>query len=200
MTIQMSAPAPAFGSGLDAATSIEHERAAARAAGYAAGWSAGAQAAQAAAERDASVRRQRADAEEAAATARLSSVMEALAEAATQARAAGEQTRDDLSRAVLDTALQLAAAVLGHEPLAAENPGRDALQRALAVEPSAAAPVVRLHPEDAATLTSLDIPSNVRVAADPGLSRGDAVIDHVDGRACVILADALARARAVLLP
>ncbi len=80
MTIQIVRARTAFGaSGLDAATSVEHERAAARAAGYAAGWSAGAQAAQAAAAagrvRPPSARP---TPRQAAATARLSSVMEAL--------------------------------------------------------------------------------------------------------------------------
>ncbi len=201
MSIQTVTPPAAFGAaGMRATTSVEHERAAARAAGYAAGWSAGAQAAQAASQHDMADRRRQADAEAAAATARLTSVLEALSQAAGQARAVGEQTRLELSQAVLDTALQLAAAVLGHEPLASENPGRDALKRALAAEPGAVEPVVRLNPDDAATISALDIPSRVRVVADSSLSRGDSVLDHAAGRASVVLADALARAKAVLLP
>ncbi len=181
-------------------TAAEHERAAARATGYAAGWASGAQAAHATAR--ARLQEQTAAVEQARELelGRLQAARVALENAAAQVAVASVPAVDRVTDAVLEAALQLAAAVLGHEPLAASAPGRDALVRALRGAPGACDPTVRLHPDDAATLADGEVPTGVVVVADPALARGDSVLRHSCGSVEVLLQAALARARAELLP
>ncbi|MFP5346368.1 MAG: FliH/SctL family protein [Actinomycetes bacterium] len=210
MSTSLSAPAPragadyavrpALGPGAVAAGDAAREHAIARAAGYAAGWSQGAQAAQATARRELDVQQARLEQQAAGERQQLSCAARALSDAAAQLRATVLPSADDVTDAVLEAALRLAAAVLGHEPVASSAPGRDALRRALAASPAAVDISVRLSPEDAATLSGEDAPEGVCVVPDPGLARGDAVVDHGLGRVEVRLQDALRRAQEVLLP
>lgn len=177
-----------------------YERAAGRAAGYTAGWSAGAQAAQAAGRREMAAHLDQAERATAAQLARLATAVAALERSAEQAAASAAAASDIASESVLDIALRLAAAVLGHEPVASTTPGRDALLRALTAAPAADRAVVRLNAADAATLDEADVPVNVQVVADASVKSGDAVLQHDLGRVEVLLAEALVRARAVLLP
>lgn len=181
-------------------SAIERERAAARASGYAAGWASGAQAAHATAR--ARLQEQTAAVEQAreAELGRLRAARVALEDAAAQVAAASVPAVELVTDAVLEAALQLAAAVLGHEPLASSTPGRDALVRALRGAPGTDAPTVRLHPADAATLAEGEVPIGVVVVADPTLARGDSVLRHSAGSVEVLLQAALLRARAELLP
>lgn len=198
MTIDLGDLAVATPSGTSAAT--ERERAAARASGYAAGWASGAQAAHAASRRQLDADLAELDAERAALSARLGSAATALERAAAQVDAASVPGAEQVADAVLEAALQLAAAVLGHEALAAQAPGRAALRRALlAGGVGAGTATVRLHPADAATLTAEDVPVDVTVVADPALSQGDSVLRHGGGSVEVLLQAGLDRARTVLL-
>jgi flagellar assembly protein FliH len=191
---------PAFGPEAVASSDPARAHAVARAAGYAAGWSQGAQAAQVTARREIELQQAQLDEVAAAERQRLASAGQALADAVTQLRATALPAVDDVAEAVLEAALRLASAVLGHEPLASSTPGRDALRRALAAGPEVLDVGVRLNPVDAATLEDGDVPDGARIVADPSLARGDAVLEHGLGRVEVLLQDAVRRAEAVLLP
>lgn len=187
--------APATG----APVAIERERAAARASGYAAGWASGAQAAHAAARRQLDADLAELDAERASLSSRLGSAAAALERAAAQVDAATVPGAEQVADTVLEVALQLAAAVLGHEAIAAQAPGRAALRRALVAGGAGTTATVRLHPADAATLTAEDVPVDVTVVADPTLAQGDSVLRHGGGSVEVLLQAGLERARTVLL-
>ncbi len=179
---------------------VERERAAARASGYAAGWASGAQAAHAAARRQLDADLADLDAERTALSARLGSAASALERAAAQVDAASVPGVEAVADAVLDAALQLASAVLGHEATAAQAPGRAALRRALlAGGAGVTAATVRLNPADASTLLAEDVPVDVTVVADPALAQGDSVLRHGGGSVEVLLRAGLERARTVLL-
>ncbi len=180
------------------AGTAERERAAARASGYAAGWASGAQAAHATArtrldEQVALLEQARADE-----LARLAAARSALERAVAQAAVAAVPAVEAVADAVLDAALRLAAAVLGHEALASAEPGRDALRRALLTTPSATSATVRLNPADAATVAAADAPDGVTVVADPAVAQGDSILQHAHGTVEVLLQAAVERARAEL--
>jgi len=180
------------------AGSPDHERAAARASGYAAGWASGAQAAHATARTRLDEQVALLEQARSAELGRLASARAALERAAAQVAAASVPAVEVVADAVLDAALQLAAAVLGHEVRTAQAPGREALRRALLAAP-ATEPVVRLHPADHATLDAADVPAGVTVVADPSLAQGDSVLQHPYGSVEVLLGAALDRARTELL-
>ncbi|WP_205862927.1 FliH/SctL family protein [Planosporangium thailandense] len=179
-------------------------RAEAHAAGYAAGWAQGRQQAELIAE---AVRREIAAEARDAAEAQSARVEQALI-AISRAVADLEQRMvpvvDHLENLVVETAFILAEAVLGRELTCAEQPGRDALARALALAPTGCPVTVRLHPTDHETVTGgqpgpVEIEGRtVTLLADPGLQPGDAVAEcdatTIDAR----IAPALARAREVL--
>ena len=181
----------------------DRERASARAQGYAAGWSHGAQAAQASVA-EAGERRQRArEAGVAAERSRLERAVAALVEAAAQLEQRTAPVLAEASDAVLDIALQVAAAVLGHEALSSSTSGRGALARALDVADTGGALRVRLHPLDVGALTAEQrsaLEPRVTFVTDISLDRGDAMVEHDDGLVDLRLRAALDRVRAVLLP
>jgi flagellar assembly protein FliH len=179
-------------------TSVEHEYAKARAAGYAAGWSQGAQAAQESIRREVDEHRAQLTAALDAERHRLSAATQALQDAADQMRRINVPAVEQHVETVLSAALQLAAAVLTHEPLASTSPGTDAIHRAMAAAPELNAARIRLSTQDAATLRDADLPQGVTVVADPALQPGDSVVEHATGTVEVLLETALQRARAVL--
>jgi flagellar assembly protein FliH len=175
----------------------------ARATGYAAGWAEGRRAVTAQA-------RAQLEADNAARAAALSRTqadaaraLGALAAAATQVERRSVPAVTEISDTVLAAALALAEAIVGRELAVATEPGADALQRALDLAPRQRPVVVRLHPED---LASLSLPEGVReidgrtvtLLADPGITPGGALAEcdatQIDAR----LDAALARAREVL--
>jgi flagellar assembly protein FliH len=179
--------------------SVDRERAAARASGYAAGWASGAQAAHATARARLDEQVALLEQARAAELARLATAREALERAAAQVVAASVPAVEAVADAVLDAALQLAEAVLGHEVRTAAAPGRDALRRALLAAPAAGSPTVRLNPADLATLQAGDVPDGVTLVADPALAQGDSVLNHSHGSVEVLLGAALGRARTEVL-
>ncbi|GAB2693953.1 FliH/SctL family protein [Thalassiella azotivora] len=189
---------PAFAPGATT-PSAGHQAAVARAAGYAAGWSAGARAARTQVEREGLEQARRLEADAAAHRDALHLATRALEQAAATLRSTSVPAVEQVADTVVDAALELAAAVLGHEPVAATTPGRDALRRALAGRPDEQAVTVRLAPADAAEVAGA-LPDGVTVVPDPGLTRGDSVLEHDLGRVEVLLQAGLRRAREVLLP
>lgn len=173
---------------------------AARAQGYAMGWAEGRRAALARAEDDRAARARAQDAEPARAVAEVAGIADALVRAADRLHAEARAHLDTLADAAVDLALQLAEAVLDREVRVADDPGRDALRRALAALPEPGPVTVRLHPDDLAALGTGALEDRVSVRPDPTLARGDAVAETDTGSVDATVAGALARAREVLLP
>ncbi|MCI0141342.1 flagellar assembly protein FliH [Arthrobacter bambusae] len=99
-------------------------------------------------------------------------------------------------------AMELAEAILGYELNDGANTARAALARALATASDVqTVTTVRLHPEDLAALTAVDIGSvaGVELKADPALDRGDAIAEYPQGWLDARLGTAVDRAKAALL-
>lgn len=126
----------------------------------------------------------------------------ALCAVAVAARSLDERTAAEfsgLSRELAEVALSLAEAILARELATAASPGADALARALALAPSGATVVARLHPDDAAVLDGAAVPAGVSVVPDAAVEPGGCLLDVGESRLDAQLGPALARARAALL-
>lgn len=138
---------------------------------------------------------------ETAAQARLAAVVQVL-ESATSALAHREAVAvAEVEDVVASLALEVARAVLDRELAVAEDPGREALARALALAPDGTPAVVRLHPQDVGLLQAADLDLSGRalqVVADPAVERGGCVVDTAGRRIDAQLTPALARVAAVL--
>lgn len=118
----------------------------------------------------------------------------------------------DAEESLVDAALDLAEAVVGHvvrsgrrDAAAGTGDGLEArratgaeatVRRALASVDATVAVAVRLSPGDAARVADLALP--VPVVADPALHDGDAVVDLPDGLLDARIGSALDRARVAL--
>jgi flagellar assembly protein FliH len=179
----------------------ERLRSQAQAAGYAAGWAEGRRAADEATREARAEFAAQAQAAAAQAEARTGQVLRAVADAVARFEQRSAPALADLSAQLVEAAFALAEAIVGRELATATEPGRDALMRALLLAPAGRAVLVRMHPEDAATLPSTSTVDgrDVVVVADPSLGRGDAVLDcdatTVDAR----IGAAVERAKAALL-
>src|SRR5947209_5230846 len=162
---------------------VEKARASALAAGYAEGWAQGQREAKAAAQ----VAEARArTAEEQHVEARAAALEQAVAAVMAAADRLGQRTVPvvaELEDAVLRGAVELAEALVGRTLRDTDEPGLDALRRVLALTPDGGVPVIRLHPDD---LASLGAPGSgdytvagraVTLRPDPTLSPGDAVAE-----------------------
>ncbi len=93
-------------------------------------------------------------------------------------QARSEELGAQLAEQVTDLALEIARAVLDREVDSADDPGAEAIARCLDLVPGTGALTARLSPEDAEALG--EVPGlgerELVVAADPNLSRGDAVV------------------------
>lgn len=106
-----------------------------------------------------------------------------------------------LSAEVVELALGVARAVIGREIATAADPGRDALVRALALAPERGDALVRLNPDDLATLGSIeDLAGGRRIEliSDATVARGDCVLNVGPARVDAQVGAALDRVRAVL--
>ena len=153
-------------------------RAQAEASGYAAGWAQGRrQAAQAGAAK--AERGIKASSEvRAAHTARVERALLAVANAAEVLERQVLPVIHDLEETIVDTAMQIATAVLGREIATAEQPGRDGVMRALALAPVGRPVTVRLSPADRQTMKTTELVIDGRTVTlvdDPALQPGDAV-------------------------
>lgn len=172
----------------------------ARAAGYAIGWAEGRRAADEETQRlreELSTQAREALDAQAVASA---NALRAVAAAASRLEERTARIAADLEAQLVEAAFALAEALVGHELAASTDPGRDALRRALALAPQGRPALVRLHPDDAATMSGSSTVDgrDVVVVADASLSRGDAIVDcdstNIDAR----IDAALRRAREAL--
>ena len=103
--------------------------------------------------------------------------------------------------ALVNGALELATALLGRELELATAPGRDALARALRLADGNEAALVRMHPDDIATLgdhTELAPGRDLTVLADAAVDRGGCLVEVGDGRIDARIGAALERVEEVL--
>ncbi|MCU1473810.1 FliH/SctL family protein [Amnibacterium sp.] len=169
----------------------------ARVQGHAAGYAAGRREAAAMLEQDRSVLRAEADRVLAGEIVRVRSAAAALEAAAASLRAVAGSSNAVVDEAVLAAAVDIAELVLGRE--LADRPGSAvaAVRRALAAAGDAPVRLLRLHPDDLALVEEVaaaEHPS-VRLVADAGLDRGDAVADLADGSVDARIGAALDRVR-----
>lgn len=179
----------------------ETARAAARAQGYAVGWAEGRRAGEEAARAEADAQAQQRAADHARQDLEHQHVAAALREAAQRLERAVAEVCAAVETHVVDVALQLTEAVVDREVALAPDPAADAMRRALALLPEAAAVTVRLNPQDRATVDVDDFAGPVlRLVDDPTLQRGDAVVETDTSVVDATVGAALARVREVLAP
>jgi flagellar assembly protein FliH len=177
----------------------DRAREAARAQGYAAGWAEGRRRALAAALDSEAELVARAAEQRAVAAAEQARLVDALTAAVERCCADLASRYDVLADHALELALALAEEVVQHELVVADEPGLDALRRALRPVEHRVAVTVRLHPDDRATLDPAALDgSPVTVVDDPTLERGDAIAETEHGVVDARIASALARVREVL--
>ena len=101
-----------------------------------------------------------------------------------------------------ELAFSIARAVIGRELQLAEDPGADAVRRALAALPGCAEATARLHPDDLARLgrraEQLAAGTALQLIADPSLAPGDCVLTSGASTVDAGIDAALARMRAAL--
>jgi flagellar assembly protein FliH len=166
-------------------------------AGYAAGLAVAAAEAHVAAEQAT----QAAAASEALRDAQVAEAL-ALLTSAAEAFSRREATRlSEIEEVVADLALDIARAVLDRELVLSQNPGREAVVRALALAPEGCPATVRLHPDDVDTLGEvggLGAGRTVTVVADRTIERGGCIVDGAGRRVDAQISPALARVAAAL--
>lgn len=102
---------------------------------------------------------------------------------------------DRLATQTVDLALEIAAAVLGREVAATEDPGAEAIARCLEMAPATGDLFARLHPADAAELGRIEglADRGLMITADPTLQRGDAIVTINDATIDARLSESLRR-------
>jgi flagellar assembly protein FliH len=132
---------------------------------------------------------------------RVASATAALGAAVTRLDEASLPLADEVRETVLGTVLTLVEDLVGRELALAEDPVLDAVRRALALVPSDAPAVIRVHPDDLAEIPAealAELPDSVRVIADPAIERAGAVAETGSRRIDAQLGAALERVQAVL--
>lgn len=187
---------------------LEQIREQARGAGHSAGYAAGLRDAAAdAAAQTVRLAAEHADAETRGA-ARIDQAVRLLAAAGRALDAKVAPNIVEVESALIETALELAQAVIGFELEDTETSARRAFERALSQADETETRTVRMHPADVLALNSTVSGSmfgsataalpGVDLVSDPTLSRGDAVVEFSDGFLDARLASSFARARAAL--
>lgn len=184
---------------VDAATrrAVEQGHAEGHRAGYAAGMAVAAAEAHVAAQEAAQAITQA----EAGRDAQLAAALDVLATAAEAFRQRDAVSLAEVEDVVTDLALGITRAVLDRELTLSDNPGRDAVARALTLAPQDCPATVRLHPTDAAALGPVeDLGAGRRlvVVADPSVERGGCVVDAAGRQIDAQVGPALARVAAAL--
>jgi flagellar assembly protein FliH len=132
---------------------------------------------------------------------RVASATAALGAAVTRLDEASLPLADEVRETVLGTVLTLVEDLVGRELALAQDPVLDAVRRALALVPSDAPAVIRVHPDDLAEIPAealAELPDSVRVIADPAIERAGAVAETGSRRIDAQLGAALERVQAVL--
>lgn len=176
---------------------VEQGHAEGHRAGYAAGQAVAAAEAHVAAEHAA---RQFAD-DRARQQAQLTEAVAVLAAAAEAFRQREAVSLSEIEDTVVELALGVARAVLDREVSISENPGREALARALVLAPENCPAVAKLHPDDAAVLGEVDSLAagrHVVVVADRSIEPGGCVVEAAGRQVDAQIGPALARVAAVL--
>lgn len=133
--------------------------------------------------------------------ARFASAVEALEAAAAEIADHDRLVLADMEAAIVDLGLSVAQAILDREVAAATDPGREALQRALAIAPDHDTYLARLNPDDFASIgeaTDLAPGRSLELAADPAVAPGGCVLEAGAARIDAQIDTALARVREVL--
>ncbi len=104
----------------------------------------------------------------------------------------------EVESVAVDLAITLAEAILDRELAVADDPGRDALVRALALAPESGDLVAHLHPDDLAPLGDVDdlAPGrSLRLVSDTSVGRGGCVVTSGAARIDARISTALERVR-----
>lgn len=135
-----------------------------------------------------------------AARARLTTAAGALTAAAGELSRRQAVELSQLEDVVAGLAYEIASAVIGREVAASATPAADALARALALTPPAAAAIARFHPDDVAVMeVAVPLDRPVTVVPDPAVEPGGCVVDVGDCRIDAQISAALDRVRRALL-
>jgi flagellar assembly protein FliH len=132
---------------------------------------------------------------------RMASATAALTAAATRFEEASLPAADEIRETVLGTVLTLVEDLLGHELALAGSPALDAVRHALALCPTDAPVLVRVHPDDLGEIPEdalADLPDSVRIVPDPSVERAGAVAETGPRRIDAQLMAALERVQKVL--
>lgn len=168
-----------------------------RRAGYAAGLAVAEAEAHVAAQQVA----QSAAAAEAQRDAQLATALTVLMDAAEAFRQRESTSLAEIEHVVTDLALGVARAVLDRELAVSDNPGREALVRALALAPADCPATVRLHPTDVAALGDVEALAAGRrltMVPDPSVEPGGCVVDAAGRQVDAQIGPALERVAAAL--
>jgi flagellar assembly protein FliH len=132
---------------------------------------------------------------------RVASAVAALGAAAARFDEATVPVAEDIRETIIGTVLTLVEDLLGRELALADSPVLDAVRRALALVPTDAPAVIRVHPDDLGEIpaeTLAELPDAVRVVGDPDVERAGAVAETGPRRIDAQLMAALERVQAVL--
>jgi flagellar assembly protein FliH len=169
--------------------------------GYAAGWAQGRQAAAEQARRDDEARAAVAARALLEQGERVQALLRTLGEAARQATVSAVPAWTELADAVADGALAITRAALGRELAAVDAEVADAVRMAVRTLAGSSEMTVHVHPRDLNLLRELageELPSHVRLAADPTVAPGAVVAATPVQRLLRDLPAAVARAEEVL--
>lgn len=177
----------------------ERTHSAARSQGYAVGWAEGRQEALVRASEAAALAEQRHRDEEDRREREHRAAVAALAEAADALRDATRQATTRIADQATDLAFELTRELVGHELSVAADPGAAVIARVLAALPDDQGVVVRVHGAAAASgAAGLLVEHGVRLVVDPGLGRGDAIVETDSAAVDLCVTSALERLREVL--
>lgn len=107
----------------------------------------------------------------------------------------------DVENAIVEAAFEIARGVLQREVATAADPGAEAIARALKLAPGREPAIVRLNPDDAATLNIAQIPTMGRpidVLADPAIESGGCIIEIGDTTIDAQISSSLANVKSAL--
>lgn len=139
------------------------------------------------------------------AIARLHRAVSSLDAAAAELEHRDAVTIAEVERAAIELAVELAAELVGRELTVTQQPVLDALHRSAALLPARGTPVVRVHPDDAATVEEAVLDdagrwsAEVSVLADASVEPGGCVVEVGPCRINGQIGNALDRMRTTLV-